>query len=205
MCWLPGSQQHAHAFVDFRCVAWNTDPRGGNMRAIWSSATFGLLLCVVAVTVSAQTSAPVVPPPPSWAFTWIPAKVPPASEKPHQMPGSSASFSEAQTRNLFFSPDWYPADHPPMPDIVAQGRKPDVRACGSCHRAEGTGGPENASLAGLPVAYFVQQMADIKSGARKFSGPPRSATALMTQAAKAISDAEVQAAAEYYAALKPKR
>jgi cytochrome c553 len=91
-----------------------------------------------------------------------------------------------------------------MPDVVARGRKPDVRACGSCHRAEGTGGPENSSLAGLPVAYFVQQMADFKTGARKFSGPQRSAVLLMTAAAKAITDAEVQAAAEYFAALKPK-
>ena len=42
-------------------------------------------------------------------------------------------------------------------------------ACGFCHRSEGTGGPENASLAGLPAAYIVQQMADYKSGARKTS------------------------------------
>jgi cytochrome c553 len=92
-----------------------------------------------------------------------------------------------------------------MPPTVANGRKPDVRACGSCHRAEGTGGPENSALAGLPVEYFIQQMADIKSGARKFGGPARSAIALMTASAKAITDAEVREAAEYFAALKPKR
>jgi cytochrome c553 len=92
-----------------------------------------------------------------------------------------------------------------MPAIVASGRKPDVRACGSCHRSEGTGGPENSSLAGLSVAYFTQQMADFKSGARKFSGPQRSAVLLMISAAKAMTDAEMQAAAEYFAALKPKR
>ena len=80
-----------------------------------------------------------------------------------------------------------------------------MRACGSCHRSEGTGGPENSSLAGLSVDYFVQQMADFKSGARKFSGPQRSAVLLMTAAAEAATDAEVQAAAEYFSALKPKR
>jgi cytochrome c553 len=48
-------------------------------------------------------------------------------------------------------------------------------------------------------------MADFKSGARKFSGPQRSAVLLMTAAAKAATDAEVQAAAEYFSALKPKR
>ena len=92
-----------------------------------------------------------------------------------------------------------------MPAVVASGRKPEVRACGSCHRSEGTGGPENSSLAGLSVDYFVQQMADFKSGARKFSGPQRSAVLLMTAVAEATTDAEVQAAAEYFSALKPKR
>ena len=59
-----------------------------------------------------------------------------------------------------------------MPRYSASDR-PEVRACGSCHRAEGTGGPENASLAGLPAAYIIQQIEDYKSGARKFAGPLR--------------------------------
>jgi cytochrome c553 len=143
---------------------------------------------------------------PAWAYPWEPDfKVPAADDVLHRLPGSTAAFSWNQARDLFFSPDWHPEDHQPMPDVVARGRKPDVRACGSCHRAEGTGGPENSSLAGLPAAYFAQQMADFKSGARKFSGPQRSAVLLMTAAAKAATDAEVQAAAEYYSALKPKR
>ena len=92
-----------------------------------------------------------------------------------------------------------------MPDIVANGRKPDVRACGACHRAEGTGGPENARLAGLPVSYFVQQIADFKSGARKMSGPDRPSISLMMRSVKGMTDAEVLAAAQYVSALKPKR
>jgi cytochrome c553 len=91
-----------------------------------------------------------------------------------------------------------------MPEIVARGRKPEVRACGSCHRAEGTGGPENASLAGLPAAYIVQQISDFRSGARKASGPLRGPVRNMLANAKALTDAEVQAAAEYFSALKPK-
>jgi len=143
---------------------------------------------------------------PAWAYPWDPDfKVPPADDVPQRLPGSTAAFSWTQARDLFFSPDWHPDDHPPMPAVVASGRKPDVRTCGSCHRSEGTGGPENSSLAGLSVAYFVQQMADFKSGARKFSGPQRSSVLLMTAAAKAMTDAEVQAAAEYFSALKPKR
>ncbi len=91
-----------------------------------------------------------------------------------------------------------------MPDVVAHGRTPDVRACGSCHRAEGTGGPENASLAGLPAAYIIQQIQDYKSGARKFAGPQRSPSLLMTAIAKATNEDEIKAAAAYFSQLKPK-
>jgi cytochrome c553 len=184
------------------------------MRGSWVSA-FGLGFAVFFSSVTgavAQTESvaavPLAPPAtyPAWAYPWDPDfKVAPADNEPQRLPGSSAAFSWAQARDLFFSPSWHPEDHLAMPEVVARGRKPDVRACGSCHRAEGTGGPENSSLAGLSVAYFVQQMADFKSGARKFSGPQRSAVLLMTAAAKAMTDAEVQAAAAYYTALKPKQ
>lgn len=165
----------------------------------------------VLLALSAFVAAPATPAlgaedPPAWAYTWDPDfKVPPADDVLHRVPASTATFSWKQARDLFFAPDWHPEDHPPMPDVVARGRKPDVRACGSCHRAEGTGGPENANLAGLPASYIVQQMADYKSGARKFSGPKRAPSVLMEAAAKAASDSEVQAAAAYFSALKPKR
>jgi cytochrome c553 len=143
---------------------------------------------------------------PAWAFLWDPnVKVPPPDDKPNYLPGSNAAFSWKQARDLFVAPDWHPDDHPPMPDIVAHGRKPDVRACGSCHRVEGTGGPENAILAGLPASYFVQQIADFKSGARKVAGPQRPSTQLMLASIKDMTDAEIRAAAEYFAALKPKQ
>jgi cytochrome c553 len=145
-------------------------------------------------------------PVPVWAYPWDPDfKPPPADDEAHRLAGSAASFKWAQTRDLFFSPDWHPEDHPALPAIVATGRKPDVRACGSCHRSEGTGGPENAGLAGLPVAYFVQQIADFKSGARKSSGPQRSGDTLMAATAKAMTDAEIHEAAEYFSSLKPKQ
>ncbi len=153
-----------------------------------------------------QSAASVADRLPEWAFIWDPnVKVPPPDDKPNSLPGSSASYSWKQARDLFVAPDWHPGDHAPMPDIVANGRKPDVRACGSCHRAEGTGGPENASLAGLPVSYIVQQIADFKSGARKMSGPDRPSVSLMMGSVKAMTDAEALAAAQYFSALKPKR
>jgi cytochrome c553 len=158
---------------------------------------------VAAQTPAAPSASPAAFP--AWAYPWFPEfKAAPDDGIPRRVPDSTAAFTITQERDLFFSPDWHPEDHPPMPDSVARGRTPDARACGSCHRAEGTGGPENASLAGLPAAYIIQQVADFKSGARKFSGPQRSPALLMTAIAKAATDAEVQAAAAYYSSLKPK-
>ena len=143
--------------------------------------------------------------PPAWAYPVNPPdfKPPPDDGKPRQVPDSSASYSVAQTRDRFLAPDWHPADHPAMPEIVAKGRKPDVFACGFCHRADGPGGPENAGLAGLPASYIKQQMADFKNGTRKTSVPERGPPQLMIALAKAASEQEVQASAEYFAALKP--
>jgi cytochrome c553 len=154
-----------------------------------------------------QSPAPASAPPssfPAWAYPWIPDfKVAPADDVPQHVPDSAASFTIKQERDLFFVPDWHPEDHPAMPDVVAHGRMPDVRACGSCHRAAGTGGPENASLAGLPAAYIIQQIEDYKSGARKFAGPQRGPSVLMTAIAKASNEEEIKTAAAYFAALKP--
>jgi cytochrome c553 len=143
---------------------------------------------------------------PAWAYPWAPDfKAPPDDGVPRRVPDSAAAFTVTQERDLFLAPDWHPNDHPPMPSIVARGRPPEVRACGSCHRTEGTGGPENASLAGLPAAYIIAQMADYKRGVRKFAGPARSPVTLMTAVAKAATDQEVRAAAAYFASLKPKQ
>ena len=144
--------------------------------------------------------------PPAWAYPVNPPdfKLPPDDGAPRRVPDSTATYTLSQLRDRFIAPDWHPAEYPPMPEVVARGRKPDVFACGFCHRADGPGGPENSSLAGLPAAYIVQQMADFKSGARKTSVPQRVPTQLMTSLSKAATDAEVAAAAAYFSALKPK-
>ena len=142
--------------------------------------------------------------PPPWAYMMNPPdfKPPPDDGSLRRVPDSDAGFTLTQVRDLFFAPDWHPGDHPPMPDIVTRGRKPDVFACGVCHRADGPGGPENSSLAGLPKAYIVQQMRDFKSGARTTSVPERLPSKLMVALAKGVTDAEVEAAAGYFAPLK---
>jgi cytochrome c553 len=97
-------------------------------------------------------------------------------------------------------PDWYPEDRKgQMPDIVRRGRE-GARACGLCHLADGSGRPENAPVNGLHVEYFVQQMEDFKNGLRRSADPRKANTNLMIAIAKAATDEEVRAAAEYFAA-----
>jgi cytochrome c553 len=120
------------------------------------------------------------------------------------VPDSDAAFTLTQIRDLHFAPVWHPEDHPPLPDIVARGGTKEVLACGSCHRADGSGGPENAKLAGLPAAYIVQQMADFKSGVRATSVPERLPPQLMISTAQAIDDQEIEAAAAYFSGLEPR-
>jgi hypothetical protein len=107
-----------------------------------------LVIFEAAVTISgvAVAQAPSVPSPPlassdsfpAWAYPWAPDfKAAPDDGIPRHVPDSTAAFTITQERDLFFAPDWHPGDHPPMPDVVAHGRPPDVRACGACHRVEG--------------------------------------------------------------------
>jgi cytochrome c553 len=174
--------------------------------ALAAMAVTGIALNAASMA-QTQSPTPASAPPssfPAWAYPWVPDfKIAPADDVPQHVPDSAASFTVKQERDLFFVPDWHPEDHPAMPDVVAHGRMPDVRACGSCHRAAGTGGPENASLAGLPAAYIIQQIEDYKSGARKFAGPQRGPSVLMTAIAKASNEEEIKTAAAYFSSLKP--
>ena len=115
------------------------------------------------------------------------------------MPGSRVRLTRAQLGDLFNPPDWHPDDHPAPPEVVAHGRKPDVRACGYCHYPNGQGRPENSSLVGLPAAYIVQQMADMRAGLRRSADPNMRPPAAMLAIAKASTVEEDRAAAAYFA------
>jgi cytochrome c553 len=146
--------------------------------------------------------------PPDWAYAINPpATTPPAKppdDTPRHVPGSDAAFTARQLSDTFNPPDWHPTDHPPMPEIVSRGREPQVFACGYCHLPNGQGRPENASLAGLPAAYIVQQFVDFKSGLRKSSDPRHAPTATMIAYETKANDKEIQAAADYFSALHPR-
>ena len=145
---------------------------------------------------------------PVWAypdhFATASAVSPGTKEPLKHLPGSTLALPQSEINNIFVVPDWYPNAHPPMPDVVAHGRKPDVYSCGHCHLPNGQGRPENSSVAGLPAAYIVQQMADFKSGARKGSDPDMRSVTAMVKLSKAASDEEVKAAAAYFSSFRYK-
>ena len=118
------------------------------------------------------------------------------------LPDSTLGFTEAQISDRFGPADWYPGDHPAMPEVVAHGRKPDIWACSLCHYPNGKGRPENAGVAGLPVSYFIHQMMDFRDGLRKSADARKKNTNLMVAYAKAMTDEEIKAAADYFGAMK---
>jgi cytochrome c553 len=118
--------------------------------------------------------------------------------------GSSASYSRVDIRDLGNVIDWFPGDHPPMPPIIKNGPAAmgtAARGCGSCHLPNGKGRPENAPISGLPVAYFVRQIEDFRSGARVSADPRKPNTVTMAILARAMTDEELKVAAEYFAAI----
>lgn len=143
--------------------------------------------------------------PPPWAYPiQPPVKPPPDDGVPRRVPGSTAAFTLTQIRDLYVVSDWHPGDHPPMPEILARGRKPGMFACGYCHYPNGQGRPENSSLAGLSAGYIAQQMADYKNGLRKTSEPAMTAPAFMPAQAKSATEAEGKISGEYFASLQYK-
>jgi cytochrome c553 len=174
----------------------------------------------MAAMLSAQSAAPslrsdaragAVPPP--WVYTVnsppLPGAAAPASAPPDeaalQVPGSAVRLTRAQLGDLFNPPDWRPDNHPSAPEVVAHGRKPDVRACGYCHYPNGQGRPENSSLAGLPADYIVQQMADMRAGRRRSADPNMRPPAAMLAIAKASTVDEDRSAAAYFASFPYRR
>ncbi|MFI5178034.1 MAG: c-type cytochrome [Vicinamibacterales bacterium] len=170
--------------------------------------------CVVAFGLRALVVAQSAPVPPAWAYGVPPAGAPaaPAGQRgagapaddgsAKHVPDSTQAFTAAQLRDSFNIADWFPDDHPKPPDIVMTGRRPDARACGLCHYPNGRGRPENAGLDGLPAAYFTQQIADFKHDLRRSAETRKTNTATMANIARAMTDDEVKAAAEYFASIR---
>jgi cytochrome c553 len=158
---------------------------------------------------------------PEWAYA-IPAPqprpaAPPAGAAPppvdttlHSLPGTTRTFTVDQIRGrrpagstVQVGPaDWYPEDHPAMPPIVAYGDPArGITACALCHYPNGKGKPENAPVSGFGKEYIAQQLRDMKAGLRRSAEPRKGNAGLMVNIAKAMTDAEIEASAAYFASM----
>jgi cytochrome c553 len=155
-----------------------------------------MLLLLPAVAVAADA-------PPDWAYPVAPANFqpPPDNGQPKHVAGSTKTFTEKDINDATNPPDWFPDEHPPMPQLVAHGKAPVVHACDQCHLTTGRGHPESGNLAGLPAGYIQEQIAQFRDGSRKSSVAGRSGNMIMF--ASALTDGDVKEAAQYFASIKP--
>jgi cytochrome c553 len=168
-----------------------------------------LLICCHGTALAAER--------PDWAF-FVPsaesAQLPPTSRGDARYtwhaPGSPRSYSSAEIHDVMSPPDWYPAEHPQMPAIVAHGATPTTGAppllpCALCHLPNGAGHAESASLAGLPVEYMVRQFDEQRIGARRIAVGNVGTAHFLTALKSSYSPDQILDAARYYASLKPRR
>lgn len=123
--------------------------------------------------------------------------------KPRRVEGSAATYSLQDVRDHSNVIDWFPGDHPPMTPVLRNGPaklRPNF-GCAACHLPNGRGRPENAPVAGQPIAYFVRQLQDFRDGHRTSAEPRKSNAIVMAKLAAAMTDDEMREAAGYYAAI----
>lgn len=135
----------------------------------------------------------------TWAYPKFDPKHPPQEmdlDAPRTVPGSTREYTQHEIDDDKNPPDWFPDAHPPAPEIVFHAEDP-VKACAACHMASGMSHPQTGHIVGLPVEYFIAQVKDFASGARKDS------SGWMNKFSAAISDEEARAAAEYFGAMQP--
>ena len=163
------------------------------------------------VVLAAETAAPAKLQKPEWAYAVTTVVAPPVVDDgtKYQVEGSRSSFTITQIRGRGSAAtpvpvaDWFPEDHPAaMPKIVAIGDNPaGGRACSLCHYPNGKGRAENAPISGLPKDYFIEQIHDMQSGARRSAEPLKANSAVMNDIAQHMTEDEIVAAASYFAAI----
>lgn len=153
---------------------------------------------------------------PAWAYGVPPqgqVNPPPARDdgKVLSIDGTDRKFTFNQVRGRVDNDtprrqqpaDWFPNDHPYMPQIVAEGDEArGIVACSLCHYPNGKGRSENASPAGLDKEYIVRQLRDMKNDLRYSAEPRKANTKAMVTFAKSMTDEEMEQAAAYFSSLK---
>jgi cytochrome c553 len=140
-------------------------------------------------------------PQPNWFASTAPPPGPPKATdlELQTLPGSKFQFTMAQIRSIREPVDWFPDDHPTVPDLVKFGKPPYARPCWSCHMLAGKGKPENAPLNGLPKDYIVRQLREFKNGSRDMADPrkPRDMRGIV----KGMTEEDMEIAANFFAAV----
>lgn len=167
--------------------------------------TAALLLAVAAIAAAPATY-------PDWAYAVRPAEAPGPRDDGtlFTLPGSDGHFTRAKIMGRTpdgkrtAPADWYPGDHPAMPAIVSDGDETrGITPCIACHNPNGRGRPQNAGIAGLNADYLARQLHDMKAGLRRSAEPRKHNARQMVDYARAMTEAEIVAAAHYYAGLPP--
>jgi cytochrome c553 len=191
----------------------NTETRSGRHSRNVSRTTVAVAVAVFAGVAAVATQQPdnsLVEL--AWAYA-IPTKPrPPIVDDggKHSLAGTPLTFTRDEIRgrdsndeSIRTAPaDWYPGDHPVMPEIVAKGDQArNVIACALCHYPNGKGRPENANPAALPKAYFIQQMQDFQNGVRDGSEARKGNYTTMINIAKGMTAEEIEESAEYFSSM----
>jgi len=148
----------------------------------------------------------------AWAYAIETESNPPFEDHggTYGLPGTSKRFTREQiigaqdgVRFQTAPADWFPQDHPEMPEIYAYG-DPDrkIIACALCHYPNGKGKAENAPPAGQNKDYLIQQLLDFKNGLRKSAEPRKSNYQLMIDCAVGMTQKEIEATSAYLASMK---
>jgi cytochrome c553 len=111
------------------------------------------------------------------------------------------TFTPAQILDDSNPVDWFPAEHPVPPPIVAHGGPNGPTPCASCHFANGEGFLGGADIAGLPAAYIIEQVHEFRDGRRASAQVDRPDTVEMIKTAKTVSEDDLAVAAAYFSAL----
>jgi cytochrome c553 len=94
--------------------------------------------------------------------------------------------------------DYVPAGSLAKGRIVALGNRGQFRSCGSCHGQDFRGHDDAPRLAGRSAYYLIRQLADMRAGYRKGSGPDK-----MKEVVGKLSDADILNVSAYMASKEP--
>lgn len=120
----------------------------------------------------------------------------------HSLPGTSLTFTQAEANYSWQPADWYPGDHPEMPEIIATGDvERGIRPCALCHFPNGQGKIENGHVAGLSAAYILAQLDLFENGDRASADFRKANTNEMARIAGWLTEKEKQQVAEYYSSI----